>query len=252
VQLLKRWSLPPKSPDEKRLAWLPGAGQPERVDVSVYERRQSRADLLLVQLPDQRWMAFRDIFEVNGRALGGREDRLRKLFLEKTEDSHRQLHRINQTSADYNLGRFYREVNLPTVGLVILKAAYQPRFEFRAGTMDRVGETPCRQVAFKETRRPAMVRTINEVDVLLQGSACIDADGAVWRTRVELDGRVTSRGVIEAVYGPHERVGTLVPVTMWEWYLPTGQDADRPAYVEALATYSNLRRFSVDTSETVK
>lgn len=252
VQLLKRWALPPKVADVKRLAWLPGAGQPDRVDVNVYERRQTRADLLLVQLPDQRWMAFRDIVEVNGRELRGHEDRLRKLFLQKTDDSHRQLQRINQSSADYNLGRFYREFNLPTVGLMVLQAAYQARFEFRAGGMDRVGDTACRLVTFRETRRPTMVRTFNEVDVPLQGSACLDASGAVWRTRLDIDGRVTARGAIEVTYGPHERVETLAPVTMWEWYLPVNQNDDRPAYVEALATYSNLRRFSVATDEAVK
>ena len=28
VQLLKRWALPPKAADVKRLAWLPGDGSP--------------------------------------------------------------------------------------------------------------------------------------------------------------------------------------------------------------------------------
>jgi VWFA-related protein len=253
VQLLKRWAFPPKAADAKRLAWLPGAGSPDRIDVNVYERRQTRADLLLVQLPSQRWTAFRDILEVNGREQRGREDRLRKLFLQQTDDSHRQLHRINEASADLNLGRFYREINLPTVGLMILQAAYQSRFAFRAGGVDRVGDTVCRQIVFNETGRPTLVRTLAEVDVPLTGSACVDANGVLWRTRLELDGRVTARGAIEVTYGPHERVDVLVPVSMWEWYLPAEQnDVRGPAYVEAMATYSNLRQFSVMTSEIVK
>jgi len=253
VQLLKRWGLPPKAADTERLAWLPGAGAPDRLDVQVYQRRQTRADLLLVQLPNQRWAAFRDILEVNGREQRGREDRLRRLFLEQTADGHRQLHRINEASAALNLGRFYREINVPTVGLMILQAGRQPRFSFKAGSVDRVGDVACRQISFAETTKPTLVRTLEEKDVPLAGSACVDADGVVWRTRIELEGRVAARGAVEVVYAPHERIDVLVPVRMWEWYLPVQQDESRgPVYIEALATYSNLRQFTVTTSETVK
>lgn len=253
VQLLKRWGLPPKTPDAERLAWLPGDGMPEQRDVNVYDRRQTRADLLLVQLPDSRWWAFRDIFELNGRQQGNREDRLRKLFLEGTEDSRRQLHRINQASADLNLGKFYREINLPTVGLMILQSAQQPRFEFRARGTDKVGDVSCQVVSFKETARPTLVRTFEQRDVPLSGNVCIDGDGVVWRTRIELEGRFTARGAIEAIYGPHERVDVLVPATMWEWYLPQQQDDRRgPTFIEALATYSNLRQFTVSATENPK
>ena len=221
--------------------------------MNVYERRQTRADLLLVQLPDQRWMAFRDVLEVNGREQRGREDRLRKLFVQQTNDSHRQLHRISQSSADLNLGPFYREINLPTVGLMILHGEYQPRFAFRAGGMDRVDGATCRQITFTETRSPPWCARAARV-TCPSGAARVSApSGLVWRTRIELDGRETARGAIEVVYGPHERVDVLVPKTMWEWFGPLERPAaDGQIFIETMATYADLRQFSVATSETVK
>jgi len=54
-------------------------------------------------------------------------------------------------------------------------------------------------------------------------------------------------------YRPHERVDVLVPDRMWEWYVMPQNDAHGvPLYVEAMATYSNLRHFTVTTSERVK
>ena len=52
----------------------------------------------------------------------------------------------------------------------------------------------------------------------------------------------------------------LVPTRMWEWYekIPIGDEVPAgasqrawPADLEGLATYSNLRLFSVETSEEV-
>jgi hypothetical protein len=83
----------------------------------------------------------------------------------------------------------------------------------------------------------------------------------VWQTRVDLDERFSARGVMVVTYGRTERLDVLVPERMWEWYLPPGpvgvQDARAilltvPGYIEALATYSNLRQFTVETIEQVK
>ena len=253
VQLLKRWSFPPPAPDEARLAWLPVEALTLR-DAAVAKRRQTKADLLLVQLADRRWAVYRDVLEADGRALTGREDRLRKLFLEATQDSQRQLRRINQSSADWNLGSFYREINLPTLGLVVVAANEQRRMAFRAGPTERVGEATCRVVTFKETARPTLVHSEERrEDVPLSGAVWLDETGTVWRTRIDLDERYTSRGRIEVTYAPHARLKVLMPVRMWEWYLPRAQPPTGvPQYIEALATYSNLRVFTVETSEQVK
>jgi hypothetical protein len=252
VQLVKVWGEPPDTPDLPRLAWFEDQSK-VRSDVIVKQRRQTRSDMLLVQLPDRTWTAFRDTFEVNGRKRRERDDRLRDLFLEQTENSRRQLRRINQASADWNLGRFYREINLPTTGLLLAHPRNQPRLSYRAGGIREGGGTRCRILAFEERSKPTIVRSVQGHDVPLTGYVCVDAIGIVRSTRIDLPERYTMRGAMETTYAPHERVDVLVPGRMWEWYvLPEPMDDGTPIYIETMATYSNLRVFSVSTSETVK
>jgi hypothetical protein len=92
----------------------------------------------------------------------------------------------------------------------------------------------------------------------------VDETGVVWRTHLDLSERYTWQGVIEVTYAPHPRVKVPVPSRMWEWYRPPPMGAaggfgfSSPvtqtslACIEALATYSNLRQFTVETTEQVK
>jgi hypothetical protein len=249
VQIIKRFSGPPKEPDRGHLAWADDISA-LRPDVLVKQRRQTRSDVLLVQLPNQVWTAFRDTFEVNGGLRRNRDERLRDLFLDQSDDSRRQLRRINETSAEWNLGRFYRDINLPTTGLFLLHPRKQQRLAFRAGDLEDSNAGACRIVTFKESARPTIVKSPRNYDVPLSGRVCIDAGGAVLSTRLDLDGRYTMRGAIDVTYDRHDRVDVLVPSRMWEWYaLPeSGAETDWPMYVEAMATYSNLRMFTVTSN----
>lgn len=252
VQVIKHWTGTPAQPDLVPLAWIDDWST-ERRDVRVLERRQTRADVLLVQLPDQRWTAFRDTFEVNGYQRRNREDRLRSLFVTQTEESRRQLRRINEESAKYNLGGFYRELNLPTIGLIAFHPAHYQRFALHERAVDAGGGVPCRVVAFTETARPTLVQSLRKDSVPLRGRACIDATGMVWKTHIDLDPRYTMRGAIEVTYAPNEHVDVLVPGSMWEWYvLPEADREGSMIYVEASAEYSNMRQFTVTTTEQVK
>ena len=248
VQIIKRFSGPPKEPDRAHLAWADDIAA-VRPDVIVKQRRQIRSDVLFVQLPNQIWTAFRDTFEVNGGLRRNRDERLRELFLDQSDDSRRQLRRINEASAEWNLGRFYREINLPTTGLFLLHVRNQHRLAFRAGDVDESGAASCRTVTFKESARPTIVKSLRGYDVPLGGHACVDAAGTVLETRLDLDGRYTMRGAITVSYERHERLDVLVPSRMWERYvLPeSGADAGWPMYVEGMAIYSNLRLFTVTT-----
>jgi hypothetical protein len=252
VQLVKVWGEPPDTPDNARLVWFDDLSK-VRSDVVVKQRRQTRSEMLLVQLPDRTWTAFRDTFEVNGRKRRDRDDRLRDLFLEQTENSRRQLRRINQASADWNLGGFYREINLPTTGLLFIHPKHQQRISYRAGPSRDAGGGRCRIVRFEERSKPTLVRSVRGYDVPLTGYVCVDAAGNVSSTRIDLPERYTVRGAVEVTYAAHDRVDVLVPGWMWEWYvLPAPMRDGTPIYVEAMAIYSNLRVFSVTTSETVK
>jgi hypothetical protein len=251
VQILKPWSLPPRLPDEPHLKWSDDASA-VRPDVVVKMRRQTRSDMLLVQLPDQTWTAFRDTFEVNGRMRRDRDDRLRKLFLQQTEDSRRQLRRINLASADWNLGGFYRDINLPTSAVFLILPRNQRRFTFSAGAVETTDAVECRVMSFNETARPTVLRSVRGADVPLAGHACLDVSGKVWRTRLDLDPRYTARGVIDVTYRRDDHLEALVPEQMWEWYHLNWEFEGAPMFVEGMARYSNLRRFTVTTSEQVK
>lgn len=252
VQIIKNWALPPQAPDEAHLEWVDDLSR-IRPDVIVKQRRHTRSDLLLVQLPNQTWAAFRDTFEVNGRERRGRDDRLRRLFLQQTEDSRQQLRRINQASAEWNLGGVYRDINVPTSAVFLLHPRIQRRFSFSAGAASAVTGVACRVVALTEKTKPTVVRSWRGSDIPLTGNVCIDVEGKIWRTRLDLDPQYTVRGMIEVTYRSDGHVDVLVPDRMWEWYSLPGEDEDgHRLYVEGLARYSNLRQFTVTTTEQVK
>jgi hypothetical protein len=116
---------------------------------------------------------------------------------------------------------------------------------FRAGKV--TGH--CRIVSFTESVKPTLTRSKRGDNIPLVGQVCVDRTGAVWSTRIDFDGRYSARGSVRVTYRPEARVEqVLVPDTMWEWFLlPTENDQGLPLYVEAMATYSNLRQFTVIT-----
>jgi hypothetical protein len=88
----------------------------------VRESRTLRSDYLLVQLDaGAGWMPFRDVFEVDGRRVRDREDRLGRLFMvPATEAAFDQAVRIMADSTRYDLGGVTRTINVPTLALLFL------------------------------------------------------------------------------------------------------------------------------------
>ena len=73
------------------------------------------SEFLLVRVLEVgEWVGFRDVFEVNGRRIRDRQDRLATLFLGDTTTALAQARRIAQESSRYNLGSTGRTVNIPT------------------------------------------------------------------------------------------------------------------------------------------
>src|SRR5258708_3681628 len=83
--------------------------------------RQLKSDLLLVR-PEgsEGWMQFRDVFEVDGKALRDRNDRLAKLFLQPSKSTAAQAEKIVRESVRYNIGDIERTINLPLLALTVL------------------------------------------------------------------------------------------------------------------------------------
>src|SRR5262249_50835651 len=69
-----------------------------------FRRRQLKSDFLLVTPPGSNdWFQFRDVFEVDGRQVKDREDRLAKLFFEESPDAAGRATQLRRESARYNL-----------------------------------------------------------------------------------------------------------------------------------------------------
>ena len=141
VQLLKPWFAVPRSPaDEPDLQWREDGRQGSRSGRNApLERRQLRSDLLLVQTPGDRWLSYRDVFEVDGRTIRDRDERVKRLFLSAQASDHEQLRRVADESARYNLGGLVRNFNIPTFPLMAAHPRHQERFRFSRGKDEIVG-----------------------------------------------------------------------------------------------------------------
>src|SRR5262245_22125623 len=68
-------------------------------------RRDLRSEFLLLKVGGPlEWRPFRDVFEVDGRVVRERDDRLARLFHTPSADAYEQAARIAQESARHNIG----------------------------------------------------------------------------------------------------------------------------------------------------
>jgi len=228
---------------EERYVQTSTAGATSTVSVP---KRESRSDFLLVSLPGgttREW--FRDTFDVNGSPIRERQQRLVDIFTKPDATAIAKANAILKESATYNIG-IDRNINLPSLGLEVLRPDQQRRFKFSGGSIDRTLSAPAYVVAFAETARPSLIRGTNGSDLLVQGRAWIDVKtGFVVKTEFALDDANVT-GTISVVYRLDPAFGVAVPVEMKEDY--TEVDGRRTI---ALATYSRFRRFDVETREVV-
>ncbi len=201
------------------------------------------SDFLLVQVPGEGWLPFRDVFERDGRQVRDRQERLSTLFLTgSSRSAFEQARAIMNEGARYNIGNVSRNINVPTLPLPFLLAQNRHRFSFKAGKRD---EAPGFVIEFKETARPTFISTTNGRDLPVSGRFWVDErDGTVLRTEVDaLDTSLDAHFVV--TYEPDASIGLRVPVRMEERM----RRARDPMEIHGVATYSRFRRFQVNTSE---
>lgn len=81
-------------------------------------RRRLTSDYLLVRRPGQSgWVPFRDVFEVDGKPVRDREERLTSLFVVSPATAWDQAAAIVDQSTRFNLGTVRRTINAPTCRL---------------------------------------------------------------------------------------------------------------------------------------
>src|SRR4051794_37672955 len=152
-------------------------GTSSRINQMLPTHRELRSDLLLVKPAGvDRWLQFRDVFEVDGRPVRDRNERLMDLFVKPSASSARQVERILDESSRYNIGNLQRTVNAPVLALVILDPDNQRRFSFkRTGHAGPVlGQTVAHPdsvwvVEYKEVQKQTIIRTSNNRDLPSRG-----------------------------------------------------------------------------------
>ena len=220
------------------------------------EMREMKSDFLLVTTADSHtWVPFRDVFEVDGRAIRDREDRLRKLFLEAPPGTaYEAMARVQDEGSRYNLVLLGKtDINVPTFALTILLDRNIGSFTFRRGREETVDGLRLLRVDFEEKATPTLVRGTDEGDVPSSGSFWIDPlTGRVVKTFLRasrVSGATALAGLTlesTVVYHRSDTLGLWVPADMRETYRLGGR------FVEGRATYSKFRSFQVRTEQEIK
>jgi len=205
-------------------------------------RRELKSDVLLVRAPaGDRWLQFRDVFEVDGKPVRDRGDRLVKLFLEPSASAQRQVDDIMAASARYNIGGVNRNVNLPTLALTVLDPENRAWFGLAGARKKDVWE-----LEFKEQRSGTLIRTTGDQSMPAHGRFIVEAaTGRVLSSQIVAESAAL-HAQIDVTYGLESAVGMMVPREMREKYT-----TKEGSTIDGRATYAKFRRYTVKVDEKV-
>ena len=210
------------------------------------ERRDLKSDILFVRTPDaDHWLQFRDVFEVDGKPVRDRTDRLTRLFLQPAPGVQQQIEAIISESARYNIGNITRNFNIPVLALTVLEAPNHGGFAFSGS--GRRGDDRVWIIEFREVRSDTLIRSGSNEPMPAHGTLMVEAaTGRVLSTELAVDSRsVTAH--IEVTYAVDPSLSLAAPREMREEY--GGKDGTT---IKGRATYSRFRRFQVQVDEKVK
>jgi len=210
----------------------------------IAEHQVTTAELVMVRLQGAAsWVTFRDVLTVNKRPVRDREERLLKLLQSPEPNALTQARKIAQESARFNLGRITRTMNVPDMALEYLQPGHGARIRFETLRNETIEGRPVVVLRFSELAGPSIVRNMAGADLLARGRVWAEPDsGAIVRTELLVEDRV-SKGTCTVEFRIDPRLGIRVPIKMTERYGMTGETID------AVARYSDFRRFTVSTDE---
>lgn len=211
------------------------------------DRRELKSDFLMVRSDRMRiWVPFRDVFEVDGRPVRERGERLTKLLLDQSGSAFDQAFRISEEGARYNIGPVERTINVPTQALQFLHPDNLRRSNFEKADEDRIDGVPVWEIRFEEIAVPTLIRTTGGMSLPATGAFWIEpSTGAVFRSVVRAQ-LPAFRSEITVRFEPHPELDVRVPAELKEKYV--GQNYT----LEGTATYKRFRRFRVTTEEVIK
>ena len=212
------------------------------------KKRTLRSDLALVRYPGAtQWLLFRDVYEVDGKAVRdeAQRERIMRLFLEPPSDALRRASDIARVGTQYNL-LDVGTINHPLLALAMLQPAYRTHFRFNLSGLEKDLGPRVRTVRFQEFQRPTILKANANNDLPVQGLFWIDeVTGRVVKTELDFGlGRISPEVV--TLFKFDEELGINVPAEMRDWY------PDGTGELRGVATYGKFRRFQVRTDEEVK
>jgi hypothetical protein len=230
---------------------VPGAATLGAVRIS---NRRLRSDVLVLADPVRGWVTFRDVFEVDGKPVRDRSERLAALFAAPTDEALAKAQAITAESARYNVDvngiSSSRTLNVPTAALLYLRRAFQPRSTFALEGVQRSGGQRVVELTFIEQALPRIIGSPG--DLPMGGRAWVDADsGRVQRTALDYtlqNRKLSTEATIDVTYAEAPRLALWLPSVMREKY-ESRFDGRFIGAISGEATYSNFRRFSVAVTE---
>ena len=201
--------------------------------------RRVTSDFLLVPYPGspQDLLSFRDVIRVNGKDLPNREARLEQLFVQPWSAVIERARQIREASEAHVPSVFN-----PIYVLAFLQPGTHSRFQIVVKDADDAWPANVREVTLFEIVRPTLIRggRRGTDDAPVEATVWIEeGTGRVLRGDMRIG---TGRSAIttSTTFRTDARLQIAVPAEM------------RTRNPDGEATYSNLRRFSVQTDEVIE
>jgi hypothetical protein len=167
---------------------------------------------------------------------------LARLFEDGPKDALEQAWLLARESYRYSVGPRDRTIADPLLAITFLQSAFRPRFAFTLAGIDTSLGPDVWIVRFAERARPTIIRTIDNHDSSATGRFWVDgATGRVLQTELKTAGGDR----VMTTFAFDERLQLDVPAEMRDisW---SGETS-----VTGVATYSNFRKFVVETDEKI-
>ncbi|WP_410964005.1 hypothetical protein, partial [Salmonella sp. SAL4448] len=84
--------------------------------------------------------------------------------------------RMKAYNARYNIGRVVRNINEPTLALLVLDGTHRSRFKFKSGTPRASGGRTLVPLSFRERERPTLIRSHTGAPIYTSGELLVEAD----------------------------------------------------------------------------
>jgi hypothetical protein len=213
-------------------------------------QRLLMSDYGLIQVQgDNEWLGFREVLSVDGKPVTDSARRLAELLAKPSVQALQQARLIAEESARYNIGPVVRTINDPAIVLELLDGRHSPRMRLSHNGESTINGVRTWVLRYQELGNPTIIRTRDRKDVPARGRAWVEPEtGRILRADASVEPGLGVTGTIDVTFEFDERMGFAVPSKMSERYT----NRNLVAVSSGEATYSNYRRFTVDTEENIQ